>query len=95
VPRDTRGFYVLYDNVRPKTGRVKQADVTYIGISGLGKWSGIRSRLRRHNQRKADWHDSRVGLSNVQTGSSKFRQARKRALWSDMRSVKRAGTKRP
>jgi hypothetical protein len=110
VPRDTRGFYVLYANVRPKTGRVKQADVTYIGISGLGERSGIRSRLRRHNQSKPDWkhfsffevhdnvtgeeirelealllqifqHDSRVGLSNVQTGSRKFRQARKRALW--------------
>ena len=110
VPRDTRGFYVLYANVRPKTGRVKQADVTYIGISGLGKGSGIRSRLRRHNQRKRGWthfsffevhdnitgdeireleamllqifqHDSRVGLSNVETGSRKFRQVRKRDRW--------------
>jgi hypothetical protein len=80
------------------------------GISRLGKESGIRSRLRRHNQRKPGWtyfsffevhdnitgdeirelealllqifqHDSRVALSNVQTGSRKFRQVRKREQW--------------
>jgi hypothetical protein len=110
VPRDTRGFYVLYGNVRPKTGRVKHADATYIGISGLGKGSGIRSRLRRHNQRKRGWthfsffevhdnitgdeirelealllqifqHDSRVGLSNLQTGSRKFSALRRNKQW--------------
>jgi hypothetical protein len=114
VPHNTRGFYVLYDRVRPKKGRVRQAAVTYIGISGLGKGSaGIRSRLRSHNRKKDDWshfsffevhdnitadeirelealllqifqHDPRVNLSNVQTGSSRFRKVRRRALWPEL-----------
>ena len=56
VPRDTRGFYVLYENVRPKSGPVAHADVRYIGVAGLGnKAVGIRSRLRSHKRRKRGW----------------------------------------
>ena len=49
VPRGTRGFYVLYKNVRPRV----RADVMYIGISS-GK-RGVRSRLRSHARKKPDW----------------------------------------
>lgn len=52
VPRYLRGFYVLY-KVEPRTRR---AQVSYIGISGLGTvGKGIRSRLKQHNRKKPGW----------------------------------------
>ena len=55
IPRGTRGFYVLYKNVRPKTGRVNRADVSYIGVSGLGSKGSVGRRLKRHDRKKRGW----------------------------------------
>jgi hypothetical protein len=38
-------------------------------------------------------YDSRVGLSNVQTGSRKFCQARKRALWKASAATARSSAR--
>jgi hypothetical protein len=50
VPRESRGFYVLYGHKRG--GRY---EVRYIGISGVGERGRIHRRLRSHRRRKADW----------------------------------------
>jgi hypothetical protein len=50
VPRDTRGFYVLYSK-----GRGERYEVRYIGVSGLGKGGRVHRRLRSHRRKKDDW----------------------------------------
>jgi hypothetical protein len=52
VPRGTRGFYVLYEEVRQKGRRLTSAKATYIGIAGKG---GIRGRLESHVRHKRNW----------------------------------------
>lgn len=65
VPRNTRGFYVLY--VKRQGGRY---EVSYIGISGTGRHGGrIRSRLRSHTRHKDGWtHFSLFEVHNNITG---------------------------
>lgn len=54
VPRETRGFYVLYE--RDKKSREARYEVRYIGIGGTGpKGGGINRRLRSHHRRKKRW----------------------------------------
>jgi len=50
VPRDTRGFYVLYSK-----GRGERYEVRYIGVSGLGMRGRVDRRLRSHRRKKRDW----------------------------------------
>jgi len=52
VPGRTRGLYVLYRN-EPSN----QHQVIYIGVAGLGRGGtgSIRSRLKRHHQKKKRW----------------------------------------
>ena|SRR5215472_6640911 len=50
IPRDTRGFYVLY-----RKGRGDRWEVRYIGVSGLGERGRIDRRLRSHRRKKTDW----------------------------------------
>jgi len=55
IPPKTRGFYVLYK--KQQKAREEKFDVVYIGVAGLGKGvrSGIKGRLKRHNNRKEGW----------------------------------------
>ena len=52
MPGRTRGLYVLYRN-EPSN----QHQVIYIGVAGLGRGGtgSIRSRLKRHHQKKKRW----------------------------------------
>ena len=52
VPKQTRGFYVLY-----RKGRGVRYDVVYIGVAGLGEKvkRGIVGRLKTHHKRIKDW----------------------------------------
>ncbi len=49
IPPGTRGFYVLYKQ------NGENYEVTYIGVAGLGKKSGAKGRLKKHNAGKKGW----------------------------------------
>jgi len=52
IPNYTRGIYALL-RYRPK---LKTYDVVYIGMSGIGRTSGIKSRIRSHlNTKRNLW----------------------------------------
>ena len=52
LPRGLRGFYVLYKRHRQR-GK-DHFDVVYVGMAAAGRRGGIRGRLRKHRERKAD-----------------------------------------
>ena len=50
IPRQLRGIYVLYKYVR----KTQSYNVVYVGMAGVGKRGGIRSRLYSHRRKKGD-----------------------------------------
>jgi len=50
VPRDLRGIYVLYRQLRSR--RKVHYDVVYVGMAAKG---GMRARLKRHRGKKEGW----------------------------------------
>lgn len=52
IPRKLRGIYVLYQHKRRKGKSFY--NVVYVGMAAAGRRGGIRGRLRKHREKKAD-----------------------------------------